>query len=92
MAQCKDCIHYGLCKIYSDFIRNHDCELFVGKADVVPKSEVEKIFEEIEAVLNKIFEEYAVLGQADCCMITEIIRRKLSAELKKKYTESEDNI
>lgn len=37
MAQCKDCIHNGLCKIYSDFIRNHDCELFVGKADVVPK-------------------------------------------------------
>lgn len=48
MAQCKDCIHYGLCKIYSDFIRNHDCELFVGKADVVPKREVETLAKEVD--------------------------------------------
>lgn len=43
----------------------------------------------IEATLNKMFEEYATLGQADCAVIVKIIWRKLSAELKKKYTERE---
>ena len=52
----------------------------------------EEIFAEIEAVLNKMFEEYAVLGQADCCMITEIIWRKLSAKLKKKYIGKDTNV
>ena len=50
-----------------------------------------EIIDHIEAVLNKMFDEYAVLGQTDCCVITEIIRRKRSAEFKKKYTEGKDD-
>ena len=52
-----------------------------------------EITDHIEAILNKMFEQYAVLGQTDYCTITEIIWRELSAELKKKYTEvqTDDN-
>ena len=60
MAQCKDCIHNGVCKIYSGFIKNHDCELFVSTADVVPKSEAEnyrKIAEHQQSVsMRRYFE------------------------------------
>ena len=83
MAQCKDCIHekvcsalikYGLPWNDEKYPAEKLCFEFLNKADVVPKSEVEEIFEEIEDVLNNI-------GYFD-----EIDFKAL----KKKYTESED--
>lgn len=58
--------------------RAMDVIKYAETADVVPKSEVEKIFEEIE---NNSF-EYGV---------NFLISKELIAELKKKYAESEDS-
>ena len=51
-------------------------------ADVVPKSEVEEIFAEIERNIYKLETPYQVLS----CLPDGLI-----AELKKKYTEGEQN-
>ena len=47
MAQCKDCIHYEICDEYvspcESFPEVDGCKCFLNKADVVPKSEVDKL-------------------------------------------------
>ena len=78
MANCKDnCIHYKVC-MYGDLteykteqILKDDCDDFMPK-DVIAKSEVEKIFDDIE---NNSF-EYGV---------NFLISKDTFAELKKKY-------
>ena len=45
---CKDCIHYDMCKYRPLAIGVDICDVFRNTADVVPKSEVEKIFEKLK--------------------------------------------
>lgn len=92
MAQCKDCIHCAVCERLEEFrdplgwINTEDefvCSYYREDADVVPKSDVEKIFEEIESKL--------MLNKAIHCGQKFYYTRLEDdiAELKKKYTESE---
>ena len=55
MARCNECIHKEICQFYNALgckVLCQECGFFINKADVVPKSEVEKIFEERE--LNRV--------------------------------------
>ena len=96
MAQCKDCIHNGLCKIYSELIKNHDCELFVGKAEVAPNSEVARDFDDLKRyiILNENIaikckrengEQNEEYWKGKISAFKQI-RAYIDAELKKKYT------
>ena len=69
MASCKECLHYKPCKDWAiDCFHGNSifpyeaetakelCEYYTPTADVVPKSEVEKIFDEIENCVIGIIE------------------------------------
>ena len=75
--------------LYADIV-------YAPTAEVVPKSEVKKIFAEIEKVIGEKYEEYvfdnldiegvkqdAIIEFADCM-------KEYFAELKKKYTEEKE--
>lgn len=60
MATCKDCIHEKLCviKAFPDAFENtqwdkEPCDHFLSTADVVPKSEVERVYYNLQAVLEE---------------------------------------
>lgn len=107
MANCKDCIHYDVCESDSEDVAlnltwANKCQHFKDKADVVPKSEVEKWFRECEELQGRmielksevveIFEEIEKVFTVKYPMCTNpvLVLDSLSyAELKKKYTESE---
>jgi hypothetical protein len=81
MAQCEDCLHYEICEIMSEQygiskVYPSQCGFYTNTADVVPKSEVDKIISTFEVWLYKHY-------NGD---ITELEFYKLFAELKKKYT------
>lgn len=86
MAECKDCIHYDMCKYRPLAIGVDICDVFRNTADVVPKSEVEKIFEEIDTIIET--SEYELLedfGDAIAkCNNAQTIIDELTT-LKKKY-------
>ena len=100
MARCNECIHKEICQFYNALgckALCQECGFFINQADVVPKSEVEKIFEEIDSIFQKQFEKCSEntelkllepLLQAERFVINEMWHEV--AELKKKYTESED--
>lgn len=48
MAECKDCIHYDMYKYRPLAIGVDICDVFRNTADVVPKSEVERLQAEVE--------------------------------------------
>ena len=78
MKKCKKCLHIDVCEKLRplEYCLDKGCSHYKNEADVVPKSEVEKIFEEIEKIAT-------AEGAYDYVSIQEI------AELKKKYTEVE---
>ena len=43
MAECKDCIYHKMCYWVATFNEETPCEHFISTADVVPKSEVERL-------------------------------------------------
>ena len=110
MARCKECLHYDLCvSIEACHLRiilagdkaDERCKLFNATADVVPKSEVEKLKIEIEALKIANEKMYAA-NKAQAMEIFEEIERLSRpihneyhiyrpryAELKKKYTEGD---
>lgn len=53
MKQCRtDCIHAEACRRFADnstYWNSGDCPIYKSTADVAPRAEVEKIFEEIES-------------------------------------------
>ena len=51
MANCKDCIHYGICTFHITGNENEKCTHYTPTADVVPKSEVEEIIGKFECLL-----------------------------------------
>lgn len=60
-------------------------------ADVVPKSEVEKIFAEIEDLLREWFDHFRQGGDIrESCAIMAALSQV--TELKKKYTEGNQNV
>ena len=67
MAQCKDCIHYEICDEYvspcESFPEVDGCKCFLNKADIVPKSEVEKLQAEI-----KVLTENSITSKYPCCV------------------------
>ena len=86
MARCNECIHKEICQFYNALgckVLCQECGFFINTADVVPKSEVEKIFEEIEELINHHYYEW------DFCYYDDELGEDFD-ELKKKYTESED--
>ena len=46
MARCEDCIYSKMCYWIANFGEKTPCEHFLSTADVVPKSEVERLQEE----------------------------------------------
>lgn len=55
MVNCKDCIHYDVCESDSEDVAlnltwANKCQHFKDKADVVPKSEVDRLTVELEAM------------------------------------------
>lgn len=98
MARCLNCIHFDVCDSdRRDMERSYgDCSDFLHDDDVVPKSEVAKIFEELyNSVASKIqphirpicsddlgFDAGFRNGKTDALLDTLVI----IAELKKKYT------
>ena len=99
MAECKDCVHNKVCaevnslkcrKYFIWYDAKSGCPYYT--ADVVPKSEVEKIFEEIEKIIDEKYNHY-VFGDNDLDSIEQDAIINFSddlsdcfAELKKKYT------
>ena len=83
MARCEDCLHYAVCCVQGKLVKTDEhnwyelgelgnvqdfCEHFI--ADVVPKSEVEKIFEELDGITDLVakglineFEFYDMLAE-----------------------------
>lgn len=56
MAECKECLHYDICEIMHEQygiskVYPSQCGYYKPAADVVPRAEVEKIFEEIDRYL-----------------------------------------
>lgn len=98
MTSCKDCLHYSVCEFFDDkeydgeqAIRE-DCEYFKSTADVVPREEIAKIFEEIEKIITEPFTAgfnlLMPINQA-LCEYTDSFRTELLyyvAELKEKHT------
>ena len=100
MAQCKECLHYGVCAkegrlvqvdehTWDEYNLLPNVEQFCTSyftADVVPKSEVEQIFDDIERLMfaTKIGTLHGFYYSTDL--------KYCVAELKKKYTESEDKV
>ena len=78
MARCDTCMANKVCDHNKYGFEN--CGNYIPIADVVPKSEVKNIFEEIEKSADIQFDEYGL----DRSMV--IIYDDF-AELKKKYTE-----
>lgn len=55
MARCENCIHYVVCKTeewFTEGFDNPECPYFFNTADVVPKSEVERLQAEAENLRN----------------------------------------
>ena len=94
MARCKDCIHYNVCCLWSTKDLDEDEAYkycfgnFKTTADVVPKSEVEKIFEDIEKMLKnqEVVAKNPREKELGDWILHNYIPKKI-AELKKKYTE-----
>lgn len=72
MARCKDCIHDKVCNEWAvtsgiPFVNSETCEHFTPTADVVPKSEVERL--EGDLIIERTRRENAVnsyhLSKAD---------------------------
>lgn len=61
MAECKDCIHYCVCSPYTapneSYPEVDGCKCFRATADVVPKSEVERL----EHILNSYALQYGTV-------------------------------
>lgn len=105
MARCEECLHYEVCMYVNakavECVRVENCKLFKPTADVVPKSEVENIFAEIDSKIlaeidinNGVLVEfegadeisYRIKGEvAALCKIRDFI-----TELKKKYTDKKE--
>lgn len=67
MAECKDCIHYDMCKYRPLAIGVDICDVFRNAADVVPKSEVADLQDALkcEKETNKhLSDEYIALQKA----------------------------
>ena len=64
---CKDCIHYEDCKEYvspyETFPETDGCERFQSTADVVPKSEVDRLQAEV-----KVLTENSITSKYPCCV------------------------
>jgi hypothetical protein len=102
MVTCNDCIHRCVCPIadgceYADeqHIRD-DCEYFAHSADVVPKSEVVKVLDEIEKTIRGALVLICFSykhNQKEIQCKKECYEDFLGyvAELKKKYTEGKDD-
>jgi len=90
MASCEDCIHNEVC-IYKNHetyktvqdLKN-DCPECVPTADVAPKTEVAR------EILAEIEKNMVVFGDATLSTYFRGIGWKVFAELKKKYTEGND--
>ena len=54
-------------------------------ADVVPKSEVEKIFAEIDNALHDMAMEYHNAGHPEYFAVCEIVHHKVVSKIEKKY-------
>lgn len=52
MANCKDCIHYGICTFHITGNENEKCPHYTPTADVAPKSEVEQLKRNLEQCEN----------------------------------------
>lgn len=110
MVQCKDCIHNDLCKEMHKFglvdlpyNDNAICDLFKSSADVVPKSEVELLRNDIKFLQDRRFKELSEVRREAVEKFAEEIKLEFYREfdeiipsimadkideLKKKYTES----
>ena len=96
MAECKDCIHYCVCSPYTapneSYPEVGGCKLFQNIADVAPKSEVAReIFEEIGKILKEHTTEQHYKGERFVTKTIDIGIERAIAELKKKYTEGEND-
>lgn len=54
MTRCENCIYSKMCYWIALFDEKTPCEHFLSTADVVPRAEVEKIFEEIEKKIKAL--------------------------------------
>ena len=90
MATCKECLHYDVCSVFRSLSAriilagnkaDERCKLFKA-ADVVPRSEVAKIFAEIESLMLD--------GEIGGKYPAKVISPDRYSELKKKYTEVDD--
>lgn len=69
MAECKDCIHFCVCSPYTapneSYPEVDGCKCFRATADVVPKSEVEKLKAELEHYHKANLRQSLIIGQMD---------------------------
>lgn len=78
MANCEECSHYPICEIMSDQygiskIYPSQCGYFQNSADVVPKSEVERLQIEIEALKIANEKMYIANKETEAEVVKEII-------------------
>lgn len=69
MAECKDCIHFCVCSPYTapneSYPEVDGCKCFRATADVVQKSEVEKLKAELEHYHKANLRQSLIIGQID---------------------------
>ena len=93
MARCNECIHKEICQFYNALgckVLCQECGFFINKADVVPKSEVEKIFNDVEKIILENTYPYFDKDGRPRNIWKAVSGYDALAELKKKYTKSED--
>ena len=100
MARCEKCIHSGICKMeITPNWNRENCPWCKSTADVVPKSEIAKLQQEVETLKDNNEHLAVMLSEAKTEAAREIFKEidilgtynpKLYAELKKKYTEEKE--
>lgn len=96
MARCLNCIHFDVCDTdrHEKERLYEDCSDFLNDYDVVPRSEIAMIFEEITGVLSRHYHNNKITLGDRAFMITakHSARHSIAAllqdidELKEKYT------
>ena len=86
MAICEKCIHSPVCKYGENrsngmYCTGEKCKQFLSIEDVVPRSEVEEIFEDLATIFKKLEKSYKY---EICELLFEDLGTGI-AELKKKY-------
>ena len=82
MANCKDCIHYGICTFHITGNENEKCPHYTPAADVVPKSE--PLFFTEEEIAKSLEDAGIVVSDKSIGEIKAEVAREIFEEIEKR--------